>query len=212
MGHDRLMTNKFILESFWQKAANCASIALIKAAVLRYGLRRSFQVRRRNENLIITLQDRRMLVLTEKEIRAINRENKILYSPYRDPSKKRALIKLREFAETAFAIMVRSIQLEGYEGKEHTQSSAIRLLTRTGISTAQLHRLLGFSRKSVAAHKLAQKHLSLFNRKNGVLLYSDLHIVVVSKGYYEDFGKAITLEGKIPLLKGKKAKYWFELQ
>lgn len=206
------MTDKFILESFWQKAANCASVALIKAALLRYGLRKSFVARRNNENLIITLQDGRMLLLTEKEIRAINKENKILYSPYRDPVKKRALLKLREFAETAFAIMVRSIQLEGYEGKEHTESSAIRLLTRTGISTSQLHRLLGFSRKSVGAHKLSLKHLSLFKRKKGVLLYSDLHIVVVSKGYYEDFGKAVPLDGKIPLLKGKKAKYWFELQ
>ena len=59
---------------------------------------------------------------------------------------------------------------------------------------------------------LAQKHLLDFRRKKGFLLYSDVHIVAASEGYYDDYGQAKKFNDEIPILEGKKAKFWYELK
>ena len=206
------MTSKFIIESFWQKADNCASIVLIKAALLTYGIGKVFNVNKKNGYLLITLKDKRMLLLTDTEIRKINTTNKIIFARSHDPVKKNRLKKLRQQVELCFAVIVRNLQLNGYDGNEYTLSSAIQQLTREGMQTDHIHQLLGLRRKSRTAHKLSEKHIHLFKRKKAVLLYSDSHITIVSGGYYEDFGKAIKLGDDIPVLKGKKAKHWFEIK
>ena len=66
------MTDKFIIESFWQKAGNCASIALIKAAILKYGLKKVVRIRKVGKQDVITLRNKRMLVFQPGEIEKIN--------------------------------------------------------------------------------------------------------------------------------------------
>ncbi|HEX6191226.1 MAG TPA: hypothetical protein VFZ42_02630 [Chitinophagaceae bacterium] len=206
------MTNKFIIESFWQKADNCTSIVLIKAAILTYGIGKVFKVTNKSGYRLISLKDRRMLLLTNTEIRKINKANKILFSRPHDPIKKKRVKQLRQYVELCFAVIVRNLQLHGYKGKEFTLSSAIHHLTKEGMHTDHIHQLLGLRRKRSAAHSLSDNHLRLFKMKKAVLLYSDEHITIASRGYYEDFGTAVPIADTIPLLKGKKAKEWFELK
>src|SRR5688572_5589225 len=136
---DRFMTSNFIISGFWQKKANCASIVLIKAALLQYGIDQVFSNRRKNGHSIITLKDKRIIVLRDIEIREINRKNGIVFSKYRDARKKQMIKKLREYVHLCYAVIVRVIQLYGLEGKEFTQTSAIRLLTSKGIKVDHLH-------------------------------------------------------------------------
>ena len=153
-----------------------------------------------------------MFLLTDAEIRKINTNNKILFARLQDPVKRARLKKLRQYVELCFAVIVRNLQLNGYYGNEYTLSSAIQQLTKEGMQTDHIHQLLGLRRKNSTAHKLSKKHLRSFSKKKAVLLYSESHITIVSGGYYEDFGKAIKVGGDIPVLKGKKAKRWFELK
>ena len=206
------MTAKFIIESFWQKADNCTTIVLIKAALLTYGIGKVFNVKKTNGYHLITLKDKRMLLLTDVEIRKINTNSKILFARPHDPAKKNRLKKLRQYVELCFAVIVRNLQLHGYNGNEFTLSSALKQLTREGMQNDHIHQLLGLKRKSRTAHKLSDKHLQLFRRKKAVLLYSNPHITIVSGGYYEDFGKSVKLGEDIPVLKGEKAKHWFEIK
>ena len=205
------MTGKFIIESFWQKKSNCVAIVLIKAAILTYGIGRVFKIQRRGAYQVVTLKDGRILVLGDNEINKINRKNAIVFSRFKDPLKKKEINKLKEYVELCFAIIARSIQINGYDGKEFTQSEAIRLLTHDGLKIERIHSLLGLSRKTRSAHTLTIKHLKNFHQKKAVLLYSDVHIVVASGGYYESYGHAVEIRDDIPILKRKKAKYWFEL-
>ena len=122
---DNSVTSKFIIESFWQKADNCTSIVLIKAALLTYGIGKIFNVNKKNGYLLITLKDKRMLLLTDAEIRKINTNNKILFARSQDPVKRARLKKLRQYVELCFAVIVRNLQLNGYYVNEYTLSSAI---------------------------------------------------------------------------------------
>jgi hypothetical protein len=206
------MTGPFIIESFWQKAANCVSIVLIKAAILRYGLNHVFKKERRSDQWLITLKDKSLITLSDMAIRRINKKNKIAFTYYKDKSNQAQVRKLRDYAELCFAVMVRYLQLYGYEGREFTESSAIQTLTREGINTDHVHLLLGLKRKTAAAHKLTVAQLPLLRRKKAILLYSDVHITLASDGYFEEFGKAVPISNDIPVLKARKAKYWFELK
>lgn len=206
------MTGLFLIESFWQKAANCASIVMIKAAILRYGIGRVFKKQRRSNQWLITLKDGSLVVLSDTAIRRINKKNKISFTHYSDKTKQAELRRLRTYAELCFAVMVRYLQLYGYEGREFTESSAIQTLTREGINTDHIHLMLGLKRKTSKAQKLFPSHLSLLRSKKSVLLYSDVHITLASQGFYEDFGTAMPITDTIPILKSRKARHWFELK
>ena len=206
------MPGKFIIESFWQKAANCVSVVLIKAAILQYGLNRVFNINKKNDHYIITLKNKHLLILSGTEIKRISKQSKLNFRQPRDKNKKKQVGKLKAYVNLCFAVIVRNLQLHGYNGKEYTESKAIEVLTKEGLETDHMHSLLGLSRKTRAAHKLTQSHLHLFKSKKAVLLYSDRHIVVASGGYYDDFGKARKLDETIPTLEGRKANRWFELK
>jgi hypothetical protein len=207
------MNGRFIIESFWQGSANCVAIVLIKASMLKYGVNKVFKAKKVHGQLLITLKNKKILTLAQEDISRINKKNRIYYSPYKQKKKKAQLSALRKYVELSFAVIVRNIHLYGYNGRKHTEASAIRLLTKEGLETDHIHDLLGLKRKTKSAHKLSLKHLQSFQRKKSVLLYSDKHIVIVSKGYYEQSGELKEIEkDKIPILNKKPAKYWFELK
>jgi hypothetical protein len=205
------MEDRFIIESFSQSKSNCAAIALIKAAIIKYGIGKVVKTKRHNRQWLITMKDKQMVVLNDADINRINRDNKIGFRRHRG-SQKRTFSKLKENVRLCFAVMVRNLQMNGYNGKEYTESAAIKLLAKEGIETDHLHSLLGLRRKTKSAWELSRRHLQLFQRKRGVLLYSDTHIAVVSRGYYDDFGKAVKIGAEIPVLKGRKANRWYELK
>jgi hypothetical protein len=206
------MTDRFIMESFWQSQANCASVALIKAAILRYGVNKIFKVEKRLNQLLITLKNGQLMVLSSADINRINRDSRIIFSRYKDQKRKQGLKRLKDDVRLCFAVIVRNLHLNGYDGEEYTESSAIRTLAAEGIQTDHIHSLLGLRRKQPAAYRLSQKHLKDFKRKKGILLYNDAHIVTVSGGFYDDYGKATEIKDQIPVLNGKKAVAWYELK
>ena len=118
---------------------------------------------------------------------------------------------IRHYVNICLAAMIRILQIDGYNGKEYNQTQAIKLLTKDGMPTNKIHMLLGLKRRTPGSQKISLKHLTLFKKKKGVLLYSDFHITVASKGFYEDFGKAVPFSKEIPILKRRKARFWFEL-
>lgn len=160
------MTERFILESFWQKAANCVCIALIKAALLKYGMRSMFYCRRINDHYLVTLRDGTMLVLNDTEIDRINGTNKLMFRRYAEAQQKKWLKRLKAHVHLSFAIMVRQIQLKGFDGMEYTESEAKKLLTAEGMETDHALKLLGLTRKTKTAHLFKRKTPAALMKKN----------------------------------------------
>ncbi len=205
------MTGKYIIESFGQKDNNCVSIVLIKAAILQYGMNRVFKKRALHDHLIITLKNGDIHAISKKDVARLSKANKIHLRRAHNEKDALRLKKIKDYANLCFAVMVRSILIHGFNGKEYTETEAIRLLTKEGMNTHHIHHLLGLKRKSSTAHFLTLKNLRQFRNKKAVFLYSDSHIAVVSEGYFDNYGEAVELNGKIPLLEKRKARGWFEL-
>jgi len=206
------MNDLFVLESFRQRGANCVAVALIKTAIIRYGVKKIFKIKKRNDYEEITMQDDKMLLLTRKEIQDINAGNQIWFRRYRDPAHQKLIQKTKVVVETCFAVMVRNIQLYKYEGKEYTQSEARRLLVKEGLLTDHMPSLLGLHRKGNKSGEVAPHNLNKLKRRKAVLLFSKSHIVAASNGYFDDYGKAKAFGNTVPVLRGRKANHWFQLK
>jgi hypothetical protein len=205
------MTGKYIIESFGQKDNNCVAIVLIKAAILQYGMNRIFKKRRIRDYWIITLKNGDIHAIAKKDVARLRKSNRIHFRRAHNEKDALRLKKIREFADLCFTVMVRAVLINGFNGKEYTETEAIKLLTEEGMNTHHIHHLLGLRRKTSSAHMLTPKNLRQFQNKKAVFLYSDSHIAVVSEGYFDNYGKAVELNGKIPVLEKKKARGWFEL-
>ena len=204
------MTSKFIIESFWQQGANCVVLAYSKAMLLTYGLRNSFKKRKIGKGNLIILRDKTSLFLSRREIQKLNIGNQIYFWKYSNRKKAKDIRKIKEFVELVFAILVQRLQLIGYNGKEFTRSHSKKALTKEGMTTEKFHELIGIKKKP--SHKLLKKDLKKIIQKKAVLLYNNNHIVCVSHGYFnEDTGTALITD-KIPMLRGRKAKAWYELK
>jgi hypothetical protein len=205
------VTGKYIIESFGQKDNNCVSIVLIKAAILHYGMNRIFKKRCLRGHWIITLKNGDIHAISQKDVSRLSKLNRIHFRRAVNQQDAAKLKKIRDYAELCFAVMVRSIVLNGYDGTEYVESEAVKLLTKDGMNTHHIHHLLGLKRKTSSAHYLTLKNLRQFRKKRAVLFYSDSHIAVVSHGFFDNYGTAVELNGKIPLLEKRRARGWFEL-
>ncbi len=204
------MRSKFIIESFWQRHSNCASVAFIKAIMIRYGFRKAFRATRMGNAVVVTLKDGWSVALTSTEIRLLNRRNGILYRRYSGQRNRKAIRRIRSFTELCFAILVRSIQLRGYAGKEYTATEAIDALVHEGVETVHFHNLFGLKRTS--AVKITARNLTALKRTKGALLYNKKHIAVAGSGYFEDIGVAVPIGHEIPELLYGKATHWYKLK
>lgn len=207
------MTSKFIMESFWQHpdGTNCATVAIIKAAILRYGIGKIFKLERRHGYAIVTLKNGKPLIITNAELIEVNNESHIVFGKYSSPNKKKDLRELKDHVKLCFAVMVKYLKEYGYRREEYYQTEAIEHLMG-GFNTDHIHELLGLKRKSREVIDLKKRHLSSFKRKKGMVLYSYAHVVAVSQGYFDNYGDLERIQSKIPEIGDEKAKFWYELK
>jgi hypothetical protein len=198
------------MESFWQKESNCVCVAFIKYLLLDKQLQRVFTIHRSGMNRFITLQDGKAIALSDREIRDINRQNGLTFRRPRDAASKQHMERIKQFAGLCFALLVRNMQLSGYEGNEYTQQMAIDTLVWKGVQVGQFHRLLGIKR--TPATRLSLRNLPELKKAGPVLLYNEKHITLASGSYYEHFGEAVGINDEIPLLLDQPATSWFRLR
>jgi hypothetical protein len=184
---------------------------MMKAALLEFGIKSVFRKIKKNNHWIVTLRNKDVVAISISDTARLGKKSRIYFN--RNIHKYAKNVRsLKEYTSICFAIMVRRVQLNGYNGREFTESAAVQLLTKQGVDTGTLPELLGLKKKTSGARFLRNGDLRLFKKKKAVLLYSDRHIVVVSRGYYDRYGEAVKLDDEAPMLEKKKARAWFELK
>jgi len=204
------VTSKFIIECFWGQASNCVALAYCKAMLLTYGFRKSFSRNKIGKGVLVTLQDGSSIFFTKAEIKRLNKGHQIYFRKYADRKKTKDSKKIKNFVELFFAIVIKRMQLIGYDGKEFTRSNAIKALTKDGMTIERFHELIGVKRKK--AKKFLKKDIQKIVLKKAVFIYNDRHIVCVSHGLYNDGTGTAEIIDKIPVLQGRKARAWYELK
>ena len=193
-----------VMDLFYQgRANNCASIALIKAAMFRYGYNEMFTVEKDNEKYKIVLRDGTKLTVTEDELVLAKRVARFEInneSPLTQPQREDVMFH----AYLAYAAIAKFIEENGYWGCENEDGSslhltrirryedALRFITKTSYCTDNAHRLLGL--------KIIGNRVSRFEPDNkliepGIILYSSGHAVAVHESKIDCRGDWVLLNG-----------------
>ncbi|HEV7783534.1 MAG TPA: hypothetical protein VGO58_19805 [Chitinophagaceae bacterium] len=195
------MNDRFIIESFWQRGANCAAVAFIKALLCRYGLRAGLRVMQMATGKKIIVPGGVTMLLSEREIDHINKKNQISFRRFTAATTAKKQQAVRRTVKMIFAVLVYAMETKGM-----SRAKALHVLTREGTGTMSLHRWLGIHGTPV--RRVTKTSLNRIRKMKAVLLYNAGHIIVASAGYYDNNGHAEKLNGEIPMLLGEPASHW----
>ena len=184
-----LNKDSLIVSSFIQgKANNCASIALIKAAMLKYGYKNMFILSSNGNQYHVTLKDGTILDLTEDE-RKLGEKLAKFYTKGLSPELGTEKDSVLFYATLAYSCIAKFVQVKGYwgcEGKDGTPApllpakanfkKALSFISNTSVCTDYCFRLLGFHIKD---NKINDFHIKDKLTNPGIILYSWVHAVAV---------------------------------
>lgn len=194
------ISDSLLLRCFSQgRANNCASIALMKASMLKYGYKYIFEFEKTGNtgNIYkIRLKDNTRLTITEQERQlAIKhaRFNILTGSAEFELEKEEVLF----YVYLTYAVIAKFIEKNGYWGcvneggsesyhytRIKSYSEALRFISRTSYCTDNAYRLLGLKIKG----KIEDYKDPKMKFEKGTLLYSDGHAVVAYGAELDCYG------------------------
>jgi len=184
-------TNLELIESFAQgtvklpppvgSVGNCASIALIKAAIEIFGLDNVFQHTKEGSNHTVTFKNWKTVTFTDAELERSN-----LVAGFElninDPAKVEHYTRIYQYAQLALCAMVKRVMEIGEAGQGKGDfESALRALN-DGANTPSLPEKLGLEN-----YCLKKKWLRNANGK-GLFGWFSGHTVYISQGVRDDYG------------------------
>ena len=193
-------SDSLIVSSFWQGAANnCASIALIKAAFLKYGYKNVFTVKIDNSQYHLTLKDGTELVLSEQErVQAAAYAKFDTAGIYRDLGSETNNVMFQ--TDLAYACIAKYIQKKGYWlcAEENNKripriksfEKALKFISHRSFCTDNSYRYLGLKIKD---NKIFDFNNPSDIKDQGAILYSDAHAVAVYKSNLDCHGDWVPL-------------------
>lgn len=198
--HDLLMVSCF----YQGKGNNCVSIALIKAAMLKFGYRNIFTVAQTGSNYAITLKDGTTFNITEPE-----RQSAIRYAKFitpQLPSLGAERDEILRYAYLAYASIAKFITAKGYWGCEEkvsphidftgTYEDALWFISRTSYCTDHCYRLLGLKARDPRVPNYTGPADC---RPRGSILYSGGHAVATYSDHLDCHGswEPLPIKGQV---------------
>jgi hypothetical protein len=195
------------IDLFYQGGANnCASIALIKAAMHKYGRDKIFTVEKGNNKYKLILRDGTKLTISDEELALAKSSAKFLLNS-KTTLEKPQQDDVMFHAYLAYAAIAKYIEEKGYWGCEEEDGSslhlgrikkftkALKFITRTSYCTDNAHRLLGLR---IANNRVSKLNPRTKLMEQGIILYSTGHAVAMYNNLIDCRGewKAVSEEGR----------------
>ena len=214
------------MQAFAQgKANNCISVALIKAAIQRYGVGQVFDTLRTDGQMRVTLRDHTALTLTDAE-----RRQAADWAKFKQPdgvtipaTERAALVSYANFCYAVMAKYLETQKLYGCtdEATNRIDSSAalgsyraaLKRLTNRSICSDNAYRHLGLLATDATAGGHEYDPKRDFSTQKAVVAYNDNHAVFVLGTQYDDHGawKPLAKEAKADNILFEP-KWFFELK
>lgn len=151
---------------------NCASIALIKASISKYGIDSVFlDIKTENENYSVLLRSNEIIQLTKEEFNIVKLQNGF---ELKDSTEE--AIQIYNFAQFCFAVMIKKNQAI----EKISFSKSISDLN-DGYDTKLVNQLLGLKFK-----KIKPKKASKLSDLNHLVIYNTYHAVYADLGIYDE--------------------------
>jgi len=191
----QLPSNENVVKTFYQDAANnCASVAIIKAAMCKYGYNKVVSYTLHESEFKIKYRNNEKITVTEEERQMASEYARFWINDILQYELKDSVVF---YACLYYACIAKYIEAKGYWGCEDSDGSspkfrpmknyerALKFISRVSYCTDNAHRLLGLSIKSNKVQELTN---STILPPYGVVLYSWKHAVVVFNGTIDCYG------------------------
>lgn len=174
---------------------NCASVALIKASIVTFGIDSVFEEVWKGDTAFITLKSNERLMLSRSEVEYAAAAARFSTKPSRcDSSDFEQKDRLRKYAHLCFAVICKMVQIQ-YEqdGKCLTFSETVADVN-DGLYTPNVYRYLGLtdfvrhSRRGLFG--IPALRIINSRNKNGLVgvAWRSKHAVFISNGHYDLYG------------------------
>jgi hypothetical protein len=217
------------LQAFYQgQTGNCASVALIKAAIDRYGLGRVFDTIRTSTTVNIKLRNGQFLTLTDAERKQAASAAQFVRNDQSKPKPVGSDLPIAEatpiiqYANLCYAVMAKFIATQGEYGclnRDNTISARTRVVgfaaalatLANGVCCDNVYKHLGLE---VVNPQHVEFTTSLdFTHTPGVIVYSEKHAVALWRKYFDYHGDWIARSDRGECETRRfKAKYYLVLK
>jgi hypothetical protein len=169
-------------------AGNCASVALIKAAIEAFGLNAVFNQVETSDGFEITLRNGQTIQLTKTEHQQAKKASAFMPGKGKDAQQQAVFDGIREYAYLCFAVIVKHVALHGEVFKKgHSVpaadwTEAIEMVN-DGLYTPLCYHYLGLEN-----HVRKLKDLSSTKGRGAIVAWSGGHAVYVNDQRYDKGG------------------------
>lgn len=202
-----------ILSSFYQNEANnCASIALIKAAMHKFGYNKILKYKKEKDNFVLTLRNGQKLKIDEADLSTARRHAQLGISTGNFAEKDSVIL----YAHLAYASIAKYIAKHGYYDCEENEGrhlnfkgdfeDALIFMSRTSFCTDYCYRLLGLE----ATTKTTNNYTGTPFSETGIILYSWRHAVFAIGDKVDCYGDWETASSETTC--GQKFKFYLVLK
>lgn len=189
-----------IVSCFSQNGGNnCASIALIKAAMLKYGYSGMFDLQTNESGYVVTLKNGVILSISEEELQQA--KESAAFELHDVPDLGQEQSEVIKYAYLAYATIAKSIVKSGYWGcveqnNRHytdikTYKDALWFISKRSFCTDNCYRLLGYK---IRDNKVFEFTNPAQVAEKGTILYSWPHAVVTCGAELDCYGNWLPVQ------------------
>lgn len=184
-----MLSKKFIITFFRQgegfSGGNCASVALLKSALGKFGMD-IVQITDREDGFSARLKDKRVIKISNKEYLLAHKKSGFVLK-----NKSEIAKEYFEYLQKVFAVMVK-VYLKKNPYLKNYNEALYELSGRQ--NTDKIDRYLGlkkyYSKPLTKDEDIStEKFDKIVNSKKHLLLYEGNHAVYASEGYYDNYGE-----------------------
>lgn len=197
-------------------AGNCASVAIIKAAMFSFG----YEVVRyviQQDTYEVTLRNGDEIAFTASELLYATQESSFILGKAKDETELEQFTKILNYAHICFATICKMAQKHGDFSSRYSKfiipdtfELAVEIIN-DGTFTPHVYEFLGLEEHASATYrtKLRKK----IKQSKGMVLWTNTHAMYASEGYFDLYGKKQKFTGRFMFkLPGKIAAGIFQLK
>lgn len=197
-------------------AGNCASIAIIKAAMFTFGYDVVSYEKEQNSYLV-TLKNGENISFNDNEFLYAKKESSFIFGKYKNESEKEQFSEIINYAHICFATICKMAQKHGDFSSRYSKfiipesfELAVEIIN-DGTFTPHVYEFLGLEDYASATYRIGLR--KKIKQSYGMVLWTNSHAMYSSEGYFDLYGKKQKFKRRVMLkLPGKIAAGVFQLK
>lgn len=214
---------KLLFNAFYQGkdeesigAGNCASIAIIKAAMFTFGYD-VINYEEEQNSYLVTLKNGENISFNESELLYAKKESSFILGKYKNETEKEQFLEILDYAHLCFASICKMAQKNGDFSSRYSKfikpesfELAVEIIN-DGTFTPHVYEFLGLEDYTSATYRT--KLRKRVKQSFGMVLWTNAHAMYSSEGYFDLYGKKQKFKGRVMFkLPGKIAAGIFQLK